>query len=105
MRARDWEDFLETHYRPHLLVVSLETSGDSASGQKLINRLRLLIESLQSNADYAMLCADQEVEVALERDEDAETLRDLLMARVVERGGDEWASKSFCNFVSSKLKR
>jgi len=103
MRARDWAAFLEAHYRPHLLVVRLGASSDSASGKKLIDLLRRLTESLPSRADYAMLLEGDEVKVALERDEDAETLQELLMVRVIEPGDDEWASTSHCDFIS-KLK-
>jgi hypothetical protein len=101
MRARDWAVFLESHYRPHLLVVKLGAPSDSTSGKKLIDRLRRLTESLPSGADYAMLLESEEVKVALERDEDAETLQELLMASVINPGGDEWASKSDCDFTST----
>ena len=96
---------MESHHRPHLFVVRLGTPGDSASGKKLTAQLRRITESLPSGADYAMLLEGEEVKVALERDEDAETLQEFLMARAVEPGGDEWASRSVCDFTSKPKHR
>jgi hypothetical protein len=100
MPARAWAEFLDVYYRPHLLVVSLGTSTDSALGRQLVELLRQLIESLRSTADYAFLAEGHEVKIAFERDIDAEVARGLLKASVVERGGNEWASKSVCDFAS-----
>ena len=103
MPARDWADFLQAHYRPHLLVVDLGTSGKGARGKRLVDLLGQLTASLQTTADYAVCCEGQEVKIAFESDLDARTLAELLAARVVERGGKEWASKSVCN-LDSRLK-
>jgi hypothetical protein len=101
MPARAWAEFLDAYYRPHLLVVNVGTSTDSASGRKLVDLLRELIESLRLTADYALLAEEQEVKLAFESDLEAEVARGLLGARIFERGGDEWASKSICDFASS----
>ena len=63
-----------------------------------------LAESLQTAADYAVWCEGREVKVAFESELDARTLGELLMAHVVERGGEDWASKSVCN-LNSRLKK
>jgi hypothetical protein len=63
-----------------------------------------LAESLQTTADYAVCCEGREVKVAFESELDARTLGELLMAHVVERGGEDWASKSVCN-LDSRLKQ
>jgi len=54
-------------------------------------------------AHYAMCCEEQEVKIAFESELDVETLGKLLMARVAERGGKDWASRSVCN-LDSRLK-
>ena len=103
MPARDWSDFLRAHYRPHLLVVDLGTPSNSTSGRRLVSRLGQLANSLRTSADYAMCCEEQEVKIAFENDLNANTLTELLMGQVVERGGKEWASKSVCD-LGAKLK-
>jgi hypothetical protein len=47
-------------------------------------------------ADYELLAEEQEVKIAFENDLEAEVARGLLGVRIVERGGDEWASESIC---------
>jgi hypothetical protein len=101
MPARAWPEFLDAYYRPHLLVVNLGTSTDSALGRQLVDLLRQLLEDLRSTADYALLPEENEVKIAFERDIDAEVVRGLLKASLVESSGDEWASKSICDFRRS----
>jgi hypothetical protein len=101
MPARPWAEFSEVYYRPHLLVVKLGTSTGSATGRKLVDLLRRLIESLRSSSDYAILPDGHVVKIAFESDLDAEVARGFLRALIAERGGDEWASKSICDFASS----
>jgi hypothetical protein len=100
MPERDWADFLQRHHRPHLQIVDLGASSDSAAGQRLGASVQRLVESLQSTADYAMCWEGQEIRIAFESDLDATTLRQLLMTRVVKRGlaygGDSWATTSVC---------
>jgi hypothetical protein len=104
MPARAWADFLDVYYRPHLLIVNLGTSTDSASGKKLVDLLQRLIESLQSTADYAILLEEYQVKIAFERDIDFEVARGLLVARglfeatLLEVGGAEWASRAICTW-------
>jgi hypothetical protein len=103
MPARNWADFLQAHYRAHLLVVDLGTRGKGTRARRLVELLGQLTESLQTTADYAVYCEEQEVKIAFESELDAKTLGKLLMARVAERGGKDWASKSVCN-LDSRLK-
>jgi len=103
MPARDWADFLQAHYRAHLLVVDLGTRGKGTRARRLVDLLGQLTESLQTTADYAMCCEEQEVKIAFESELDVETLGKLLMARVAERGGKDWASRSVCN-LDARLK-
>jgi hypothetical protein len=103
MPVRDWADFLQAHYRPHLLVVDLGTPGNGTRGRRLIDFLDHLTASLKTTADYAMCCEQQEVKIAFESDLDAKTLGELLAARVVEHGGEDWSSKSVCR-LDSRLK-
>jgi hypothetical protein len=95
--------FLRAHYRPHLLVIDLETPSGSLRGKRLFAFVHELVRRMETNADYALCCEGQEVKVAFESDLDAKTLGKLLMARVVERGGEDWASKSICD-LNWKLK-
>jgi hypothetical protein len=104
MPARDWTDFLGVYYRPHLIVMDLGSPTDSAPGRKQVKLVWRLLESLGSTADFAILLEEHEIKVAFESDSDAEAIAGLVVARVVERGGDEWASKSICNFASSSLR-
>jgi hypothetical protein len=78
--------------------MKLGTSTDSVAGKKLVDLLRRFVESLRSTADYAILLGDHEVKIAFESDSNAEVARGLLGSRIVKRGGDEWASKSICDF-------
>lgn len=103
MPAREWSDFLQAHYRPHLLIVDLGTSSTGAHGRRLVRLLSRIVASLQTSADYAVWCDGQEARVAFESDLDAASLRELLMARVIQQGGEDWASKSVCN-LDSRLK-
>jgi hypothetical protein len=103
MPAQEWSDFLRAHYRPHLLVVDLGTPSDSTSGRRLVARLGQLTDSLRTSADHAMCCEEREVKIAFESDLDASAFTELLMGRVVERGGEEWASRSACD-LGTKLK-
>ena len=96
MPARTWAEFLDVYYRPHLLVVNLRASTDSAAGKRLLKSLRRLIESLQSTADYAFLPEEYEVKIAFERDVDFEVARGLLKATLLKVGGDEWNSSATC---------
>ena len=100
MPARAWAEFLDVYYRPHLLVVNLGISTDSALGRRLVDLLRQLVEDLRSTADYTLLAEGHEVKIAFERDMDAEVARGLLKASLVERGGRDWASQSVCDFAS-----
>ena len=99
MPARAWAEFLDVYYRPHLIVVNLETPVDSTSG-KLVDLLRRLVEGLQSTADYALFAEKHEIKIAFERDLDAEVVRGLLKASLLEIGGAEWASRSVCVWES-----
>ena len=98
MPARAWADFLDVYYRPHLLIVNLGTSTDSASDKKLVDLLRRFVESLRSTADYAILLEEYQVKIAFERDIDFEVARGLLKATLLEVGGAEWASRSICTW-------
>ena len=101
MLGQDWADFLQRHHRPHLQIVDLGTSIDSAVGRRRLASVQQFVEKLQNTAHYALCAEGQEIRIALESDLDATALRQLLMARgvkrvVVEYGGDNWATKSVC---------
>jgi hypothetical protein len=100
MPARAWAEFWDVYYRPHLLVVNLGTPTDSALGTKLVGLLRRLVESLRSTADYAIQLEEDAVKLVFESESDADIMRGLLKIRTVERGGDDWASKSISDFRS-----
>ena len=102
MQEREWADFLDVYYRPHLLVVHLDTPTDSTSGKKLLSRLRRLVEGVRSNADYAVRLEGREVNVAFESDNDTATVSERLRARMVRLGGDGWASVTVCDLASSR---
>jgi hypothetical protein len=77
--------------------------GGAGSGQFQIKSLSQIckssrqirgVESLRKTADYAFLAMGQEVKIAFESDLEAEVARRLLGARIIERGGDKWASVS-----------
>src|ERR1700750_2113903 len=103
MPARAWADFLDAYHRPHLLVVRWDTSTDSASGEKLVDLLRKLIENLRLTADYAFLTQEQETKIAFERDLEAAVVRKRRGARTIERGGGKWASESI--YVLESIER
>ena len=97
MPTMDWGYFLDAHYRPHLVVVTLGTSSNSTSGRHLVPLLERLTESLGTAGNYAIRREGRVVKVAFERDLDAETFGQALMAKGAERG-PEWASQSVCSF-------
>ena len=96
MPALEWSEILDVYYRPHLLIVNLRASTDSAAGKRLLKLLRRLIESLHSTADYAFLPEEYEVKIAFEQGVDFEVVRGLLKATLLEVGGDEWTARSIC---------
>jgi hypothetical protein len=93
----DWGRFLDVHFRPHLVVVNIGSPSDSASGRNLIHQLERLTESLATVANYAMYSDDQVIKVAFERDLDADTFSEALVAHAIESSPD-WASVSVCSF-------
>ena len=97
MPRMDWEQFLDAHYRPHLIAVNLGTPSDSKSGRHLIALLERLTESLGTAGNYSIRTEGRVVKVAFERDIDAETLGQVLSAQTDERG-PEWASHWVCSF-------
>jgi len=86
----DWGRFLDVHFRPHLVVVNIGSPSDSASGRNLIHQLERLTESLATVANYAMYSDDQVIKVAFERDLDADTFSEALVAHAIESSPD-WA--------------
>jgi len=97
MPRMDWGQFLDAHYRPHLIAVNLGTPRDSKSGRHLIALLERLTESLGTAGNYSIRTEGRVVKVAFERDIDAETLGQVLSAQTDERG-PEWASQWVCSF-------
>jgi hypothetical protein len=67
---------------------------------KLIGLLQRLVESLRSTADYAIQLEEDVVKLVFESELDANVMRGLLKIETVERGGDDWASKSTSDFRS-----
>ena len=92
-----WGEFLDAHYRPHLVAVKLGTPSNSTSGRHLIALLERLTESLGTAGNYSIRMEGRVVKVAFERDIDAETLGQVLSAQTDERG-PEWASQWVCSF-------
>jgi hypothetical protein len=88
----DWEQFLDAHYRPHLVAVNLGTPSSSTSGRHLIALLERLTESLGTAGNYSIRTEGRVVKVAFEREIDAETLGQTLSAQTDKRG-PEWASQ------------
>ena len=97
MPTMDWELFLDAHFRPHLVVVNIDSPSDSASSRSLIHQLERLAESLNSAANYALRSEDHVIKVAFENDLDANSFSAALMAHPIESGPD-WASVSVCSF-------
>ena len=93
----DWGQFLDAHYRPHLIAVNLGTPSNSKSGWHFIALLERLAESLGAAGNYSIRTEGRVVKVAFERDIDAETLGQVLSAQTDERG-PEWASQWVCSF-------
>jgi hypothetical protein len=97
MPRMDWGQFLDAHYRPHLVAVNLGTPSDSKSGRHLIAVLERLTESFGTSGNYSIRTEGRVVKVAFEREIDAETLGQTLSAQSDERG-PEWASRWVCSF-------
>jgi hypothetical protein len=97
MPRMDWEQFLDAHYRPHLVAVNLGTPSSSTSGRHLIALLERLTESLGTAGNYSIRTEGRVVKVAFERDIDAETLGQVLSAQKDKRRA-EWASQWACSF-------
>jgi hypothetical protein len=97
MPTMDWDLFLDAHFRPHLVLVNIDSPSDSAFSRSLIHQLERLTESRNSAANYAMRSEDQVIKVAFENDLDADSFSAALMAHPIESGPD-WASVSVCSF-------
>src|SRR5260221_7414303 len=95
MPRMDWGQFLDAHYRPHLVAVNLGTPSNSTAGRHIIALLERLTESLGTAGNYSIRAEGRVVDVAFERDLDAETFGQALSARTAERG-PEWASQWVC---------
>jgi hypothetical protein len=95
MPRMDWGQFLDAHYRPHLVSVNLRTPIGSESRRHLIALLEQLTENLGTAGNYSISTRGRVVKVAFERDVDAETLGQVLSARK-DKHGAEWASQWAC---------
>jgi hypothetical protein len=97
MHRMHWAQFLDAHFRPHLVAVNLGTISSSPSGRHLVATLQRLAESLGTNGNYSMRTNGRVVNVAFEKDIDALRFVEALGAQETERPPD-WASRWTCSF-------
>src|SRR5262249_15266041 len=96
MPAMRWDDFHESHYRPHLVVAELIPPVPGSPRARVTSLQRLVVQ-LGTIGNYSIREEQGAIEVAFERDVDAGRFSEVLGARR-RRGGSDWASRSRFRF-------
>ncbi len=91
MPSMEWAQFIDAHFRPHLVSLYLESGPD----MPLCAELERLAEHICTFANYSISVDDFAVRAAFERDVDAMRFAELVGA-TVGQGGPEWVSQSVC---------
>ena len=92
MPRMDWNTFQDAHYRPHLVIATLEgvAESDPAGSVAIFERLAT---ALGVSGNYAFKSDGHSVSAAFEVDVDAERFAGMLQGRKTVRE-PEWASRT-----------
>jgi len=93
MPNMDWDTFQDAHYRPHLIVATLEFGPDPASDKTMVALFERLATALDVLGNYTIKKDGANIRVAFEIDTDAERFAGVLLAKTT-LSEPEWASKS-----------
>jgi hypothetical protein len=93
MPSMDWDTFQAAHYRPHLVVATLELGLDPVSDETTVALFERLAMALVMSGSYTIKEDGSNIRAAFEIDTDAERFAGVLLAKST-LGEPEWASRS-----------
>lgn len=93
MPNMDWDTFQDTHYRPHLVVATLDLGREPASDETTVALFERLAMALGMSGNYTIKKDGANIRAAFEIDTDAERFALVLLAKTT-LGEPEWASRS-----------
>jgi hypothetical protein len=102
MPRMDWEDFHHDHYRPHVLIVSMEAKKPRHALAKA--DFDRLVVGLGAIGNYAIKTEGATIYIAFEKDSDADRLAAVLRPKQTTRE-PEWASKSLASVDNATRRR
>ena len=103
MPKMDWEEFQRDHHRPHLLVVSRETTKASKPPAEKADFERLAV-NLGAAGNYAFKIEGTTVYAAFEADADAKRFGEVFRAGQITRES-EWATKALARMDGATYRR
>jgi hypothetical protein len=103
MPRMDWEEFQRDHHRPHLLVVSTETTKAPKPPAEKADFERLAVR-LGAAGNYAFKVEGTTVYAAFEADADAKRFAEVFRAGRLTRES-QWASKALARIDGATYRR
>jgi hypothetical protein len=103
MPRMDWEDFQRDHHRPHLLVVSVETTKASRPSAAKADLERLAVR-LGVAGNYAIKADGKTIYAAFEDNGEAERFAEVFRPERITREA-EWASKTMARMDGGTSRR
>ena len=103
MPSMDWEAFQHAHYRPHLLIVSVEAKRKPNSSVAMADLERLAVR-LGTSGNYAFRMDGTYIYAAFEDDGDAARFAAVLRPQQTTREA-EWASKALARMDQPTYRR
>jgi hypothetical protein len=85
MPSMDWDTFQDAHYRPHLVVATLEGGAARGSAEERISLLQRLVEALGVSGNYAIKKDGANIRAVFESDVDATRFAKVLLAKPAAR--------------------
>jgi hypothetical protein len=93
MPSMDWDSFQDAHYRPHLVVATLEPGLEPVSDETTVALFERLAMAFGMSGNYAFKKDGANIHAAFEIDTEAERFAGLLQAKTTTCE-PEWASRS-----------
>jgi hypothetical protein len=101
MPRMDWGAFHDTHFRPHLVIATLDIGADR---ETMVVLLKRLASALGASGSYAVTRDRTTVYVAFESEVGATRFANVLRATVTTRE-PEWASKAVARIDDATQRR
>jgi hypothetical protein len=103
MPKMEWTEFQRDHYRPHLLVVSVEAT-EASNPPTVVPDLERLAVRLGATGNYAFKVEGTTIYASFEDDGDAERFAKVFRPKQITRES-EWASKAWARMDGATLRR